>query len=349
MKSIHPIIFSSLLPYEDFFFIAEAGVNHEGSPEAAITMVEEASRAGAHAIKFQAYRANYLAHKQYATAYWDQNQESATSQHSLFSKFESFNYSDWLRIKEACCHHGIQFWLSIFDIDLAKELSPLCDGLKVASGDLTFARLHDFLISTHKPLIFSTGASTFEEISSLNTKLQNTNSALLFCRLSYPTLDPNAEYGLYRKYELEFNLLKGISDHCLMGNGESVTLAYALGANIVEKHFTLTPSAKGNDHYHSIDPDTLKSTLLSIQRMQNLYHVTSTDVPTAAELDARKGARRSLFFNKDLQKDSIISENDLVELRPGTFCSAHKASLFIGKRLTHDAKYNTPIDNSHIQ
>ena len=348
MNPVNPILFSSLRPYEDFFFIAEAGVNHEGSVEAAITMVEEASRAGAHAIKFQAYRADYLAHNEFATAYWDQNEESANSQHELFSKYETFSFSDWERIKTACHHLGIQFWLSIFDIDLALRLSPLCDGLKVASGDLTFSRLHDYFISTLKPLIFSTGASSLDEISALNSKLQCTNSALLFCRLSYPTSDNNAEYGLYREYQEKFDLIKGISDHCLNGNGESVTLAYALGANIVEKHFSLTPTAKGNDHYHSIDPSTLKSTLSSIQRMQGLYHVTSNEVPTPAELESRKGARRSLFFTKDLCKNSIISENDIIELRPGTFCSADKASNFIGKQLASDVKSNTPVDESFI-
>ena len=235
-RKMQNIQFSAFRPYEDFFFIAEAGVNHEGSVDTAISMVEQAAYSGAHAIKFQAYRADFLAHTNLASAYWDQNEESADSQHDLFSKYESFNFSEWQLIKNACEHHNIQFWLSIFDIELAQTLSPLCDGLKIASGDITFSRLHEYLLTLNKPLIFSTGASSFDEIACLNAKLQNTNSALLFCRLSYPTLDNNAEYGLYLSYKEKFNLIKGISDHCLNKNGESILMGY-FGASLLKSIF----------------------------------------------------------------------------------------------------------------
>ena len=343
-----PLNFSTLQPYQDFFFIAEAGVNHEGSVEAAISMVDEAALAGAHAIKFQAYRADYLAHPHYATAYWDKNEESLASQHKLFSKYETFGFSDWERVRSACRKNNIQFWLSIFDLELAKQLSPLCDGLKVASGDITFTRLHQYLLSLNKPIIFSTGASSYDEIAKLNQDLQNYNAALLFCRLSYPTQDNNAEYGYYPIYSEKFNLIKGISDHCLNLSGESVLLGYSLGATIVEKHFSLTPTAKGNDHYHSIDPTTLRNIMKMISRMQNLYRVSSLDVPTATELDARKGARRSLFFTNSLPKNSIISDKDIIELRPGTFSSANQLDKFIGRKLLSDVNEGDPLNFNSI-
>ena len=92
----------SLRPREDFVFLAEAGVNHEGSVEEAIKMVEAAAQSGADAIKFQAYIADKLAHKKYAKSYWDEKEEATQSQHKLFSKYESFTISEWERIKKAC-------------------------------------------------------------------------------------------------------------------------------------------------------------------------------------------------------------------------------------------------------
>lgn len=330
--------FKKLRPFKDFLFLAEAGVNHEGSIEEAIRMVEEASRSGANAIKFQAYNADQLAHPTYAKAYWDKGEEETESQHQLFSKYQSFSKSDWERIKNSCLRNKIEFWLSIFDVSLAKNLYKLCDGLKIASGDITFERLHDFVLSSNKPSIFSTGAASEKEIFYLNQKIKNKNSISLFCRLSYPTADSNAEFGMFSNLSKKYETLRGVSDHCKTGNGESVILAFNLGAILVEKHFTLTPDAKGNDHYHSITPDVLKSTLSSIKRMQNIYQIKSETIPTKSEMPALIGARRSLFFTRNLKKNHILQDQDIIELRPNIGIEANKIKNIIGKKLMKDVK-----------
>lgn len=333
----------SLTPYKDFLFIAEAGVNHEGSINEAIKMVEAASKAGANIIKFQAYNANKLAHKNYAKAYWDQNEEKTNNQHALFSKYATFSLNEWKRVKKACEDNDIFFWLSIFDLELARNLYQICDGIKVASGDITFDRLHEFILSLNMPSIFSTGASSIEEISDLDEKIRDFNAISLFCRLSYPTRDDSAEMGMFPSLAEKFSSMRGVSDHCRPGNGESVILAFNLGATVVEKHFTLTPNIEGNDHYHSITPDVLSSTINSIKRMADIYKVSSEIIPTQTEIPARKGARRSLFFTNDLTKGHVVSESDLIELRPVIGVEANFISKIIGKRLLNNVKSNDAV------
>ena len=328
----------SLTPYKDFLFIAEAGVNHEGSINEAIKMVEAASKAGANIIKFQAYEASKLAHKDYAKAYWDQNEEKTNNQYDLFSKYSTFSLSEWERVKKACEENNIFFWLSIFDLELARKLYKVCDGIKVASGDITFDRLHEFILSLNIPSIFSTGASSIDEIFSLDKKIREFNAISLFCRLSYPTKDDNAELGMFPSLAEKFQSMRGVSDHCRPGNGESVILAFNLGATVVEKHFTLTPNTEGNDHYHSITPKVLSSTLDSIKRMADIYKVSSQMIPTQTEIPARKGARRSLFFTNDLTKGHVLSESDLIELRPVIGVEANCISQVIGKKLLKNVK-----------
>ena len=341
--------FISLKPREDFIFLAEAGVNHEGSVEKAIKMVEAAAISGADAIKFQAYTADKLAHKKYAKAYWNEKEEGTKSQHKLFSKYESFKISEWSRIKKACKINNIELWLSIFDIELAKSLYKFCDGLKVASGDITFNRLHDFVLDKKIPSIFSTGASKESEIRILNEKIKDKNSISLFCRLSYPTEDLDAEYGMFSSLSKKYKSLKGISDHCKTLQGESVILAFVLGAVVVEKHFTITPDIRGNDHYHSITPEVLRSTLKSIKRMSDIYKIKSNFIPTKAERPAREGARRSLFYTASLDKGHIINENDIIELRPVVGVEASSIKEVIGRELVSDVSNGDPVTYFHLK
>lgn len=332
----------TLQPYRDFFFIAEAGVNHEGSLAVAIQMVESAAKAGADAIKFQAYTAKNLAHKSLAQSYWDTNSEKNTSQYDLFSKYESFSLEEWITIKKACEHNSIEFWLSIFDVELAHQLAPICDGLKVASGDLTFKRLHSELLGHQKPTIFSLGASLDSEIVELSTQITNANACALFCRLIYPTDDNSANLCDYPVYSKKFPIIKGISDHCREGTGESVLLAYALGASIVEKHFTLDSSLSGNDHYHSITPHFLNVVVNQIKRMRDLYGSLGAD-NLMSQASSRTGARRSLFFTQSFQQGHIVESNDIIELRPVVGIPASDIDCVIGKKLTSDVLQGDPV------
>jgi len=341
---------ANLKPYKDFIFIAEAGVNHENNVEEAIEMVEKAAIAGADIIKFQAYKADTLVSKDYAKAYWDTSEEEETSQYELFKKYETFSKEEWERIKNACDAKKIGFWLSIFDIKLFNELHGLCDGIKIASGDITHHRLIELALSTKKPVIVSTGGSTENEIEELESILQGKNAASLFCRLIYPTEDKDGYLQAFKKMQDKYISMKGISDHFKLGSGESVVLGYALGASIIEKHFTLDSSRVGNDHYHSITPKVLKAVMDQINRMKVLYGQDTIDEqPIRAEYPARRGARRSLYYFGDMAKGEKITEDSLVELRPDIGISAKLVKNYIGKIILRDVKRHEIAKDTDFQ
>mgnify|MGYP002883388916 CR=1 FL=1 len=326
---------SKLLPqlesFNELFLIAEAGVNHEGSLETALRMVEGAASAGASAIKFQAYTADGIAHKQHAKSYWDRTEENESSQYNLFKKYETFSKEEWEVIRKSCVTNKIEFWLSIFETKLVESLGPLCDGLKVASGDITFKRLHEEIFRLNKPTIFSLGAANHNEIIDLENKCIGKNYATLMCRLIYPTDDKYANYINYKDMKNKYKSIKGISDHCREVNSETILMSYLLGASILEKHFTLDTNLKGNDHYHSCTPSSLKKAMESISRMKIILGSNKLELPLKQELPARKGARRSLYLTKDLTKDQLIEPNDLIELRPCIGICASKINNVIGK------------------
>ena len=136
--------------------------------------------------------------------------------------------------------------------------------------------------------------------------------------------------------------MRGVSDHCRPGNGESVILAFNLGATVVEKHFTLTPNIEGNDHYHSITPEVLSSTINSIKK-DGRYLGFQVNYSNSDRNTREEGARRSLFFTNDLTKGHVVSESDLIELRPVIGVEANCISKIIGKRLLNNVKSNDAV------
>lgn len=337
---------SELKSFSDFFFIAEAGVNHEGSLDKAIKMVEGASQAGASAIKFQAYTADGLAHEKYAKSYWDRDEESESSQYSLFKKFESFSKGNWEIIKNACEENKIEFWLSIFETSLVETLGELCDGIKVASGDITFTRLHEKIRLLNKPTIFSLGASNHDEINQLQENCTGMNYATLMCRLIYPTNDKYANYINYRKMSERYKSIKGISDHCKDINSETILMSFLLGASILEKHFSLDNTKKGNDHYHSCTPNSLSKAFDSLNRIKVLLGQEIEELPIEQELPARKGARRSLYLTDNKSAGETLKEDDLIELRPFNGICASRINKVIGKKLIRDLRKGDPLENN---
>ena len=147
----------------DVYLIAEAGVNHEGSIDQALRLVDAAAEAGADAIKFQTYKAKSLASKN-SPAYWDLKQESTPSQYELFKKYDCFDQQDYQRLYEHCLSLGIEFLSTPFDVDSAKLLESMVDVIKVSSSDLNNQPFIEFLARMNKPMLLSTGASYLWEI-----------------------------------------------------------------------------------------------------------------------------------------------------------------------------------------
>lgn len=326
------------------FLIAEIGVNYydiaqkEGlSPlEAALLMVEKAHESGADAVKFQTYKASSLATPK-APAYWDLTQEETLSQYDLFLKYDHFQPSDYEKIASFCQKIGILFSSTPFDFEAVEFLDPLVSFFKIASSDLTNFPLIEKMAQKGKPLLLSTGASTLLEIQKTLECIRQWNQAplvLMHCILEYPTPDEHANlFSIPFLKETFPKYLIGYSDHTVpQADMHLLTTAYLLGANVIEKHFTLDKTLHGNDHYHAAAPEDFQRFRQEIKKLTPLLGVRDKKVFPYEER-ARAFARRSIVAKKDLPKGASLSLEDLDFKRPGTGLSPDNLSLILGKKM----------------
>lgn len=315
------------------YIIAEAGVNHEGDMSLAMRLIDEAAEGGAHAIKFQTYKAHTLASKN-SPAYWDATMEPTESQYKLFKKYDKFWKKEYENLKNYCDQSAIEFLSTPFDIESADFLNEMMAVFKISSSDITNRPFIEYIADFGKPIILSTGASYLHEIQEAAGWIGDKGSplALLHCILNYPTDDNNANLGMIRGLQLEFpDKVIGYSDHTLPKDMKVLEAATLLGARIIEKHFTHDKSLPGNDHYHAMDKCDLKKfnqrlkSILSIIGNQNKY-------PLSSEEPAIKNARRSLVAATNIPEGEIITGDQITWKRPASGVSPKDIGDVIGRR-----------------
>ena len=266
------------------YIIAEAGVNHEGNFQNAINLIDLAADGGAHAIKFQTYKAETLASKN-SPSYWDLNSEKTDSQYKLFKKYDKFWKSEYEKLYLHCLKKNIEFISTPFDLESANFLNDIMPVFKISSSDITNKIFIEHICGFKKPIILSTGASNLDEIKKTVHLIQKRNIplSLLHCILNYPTLDDNANLGMILELKSEFNeCCIGYSDHTLPNLMDNLIYATLLGAKIIEKHFTLNKLAKGADHRISVEPKEFK---LMVNKIRNLETMLGSGIlkPTKEE------------------------------------------------------------------
>lgn len=336
-------------PVQDPYIIAEAGVNHEGDMELAKRLIHEAAEAGAHAIKFQTYKAQYIAAKD-SPSYWDLNSEPTTSQFELFKKYDKFWKSEFEALKLECDKSGIEFMSTPFDVESAGFLNELMDVFKISSSDITNKPFIEFLCDYKKPIILSVGASTIDEINDAVSWIRRKENkfALLHCVLNYPTPDEAAKLENIRSLKAEYpDLPIGYSDHTLPKDMKVMEVATLLGASIIEKHFTFDKTLPGNDHYHAMDKEDLKAYWNNIDRLKVLLGPGKIEV-NENETPARNNARRSLIFVNDLPAGHIVVRDDLTWKRPASGVSPKYIDDVIGKKLEKDIKADDIVQWEHL-
>ena len=323
------------------FIIAEAGVNYYEIAEkeklslleAAKLMIKYAHHAGASAIKFQTYKAEKLASK-YSPSYWDLSKESSKSQYELFKKYDKFGEKEYMKLSEYANNMGIVFMSTPFDFDAVDFLDNLVPVFKVASSDITNIPFLKYIARKGKPIFLSTGASTIEEIREAVNAIENEGNdkiVIMHCILSYPTAYNDANLNMILDIKRSFpEYIIGYSDHTLPDKEMMVlTTAYLLGARVIEKHFTLDKSLKGNDHYHSMDPTDLKIFVKNVRFVTTILG-SKIKKPINSELISRKYARRSIVAKKNIHKGDVISRDMLTFKRPGTGISPRDLDKVIG-------------------
>lgn len=332
---------------KDLFVIAEVGVNHEGSIQKAFELCDAAKESGADAVKFQSYKANTLAHPQ-SPGYWDFASESTENQFSLFSKYDKFTVSDYIKLYKYCKKIDLIFATTVFDISLVNSLNYTQKFYKIASADITNIPLIESIAKKKKPIILSTGASNLNEImfaKNLIRQFNDSDIVIMHCILNYPTLIENANLSMIESIKYNFpDCIVGYSDHTLPTQDlTNLTTAYLLGATVVEKHFTLDKKLPGNDHYHSMDPYDLKKFRSKIEQIK-LSLGNNFKEPIESEEISRKNARRSIFSKKNLKSGHILSERDLITLRPIIGIPAENWQKVIGRKLLRNISINEPLN-----
>lgn len=333
-------LFSKEIDHSNIFrpyFIAEAGVNHEGDLEIAKQLIYEAAEGGANAIKFQTYKAETIASKD-SPSYWDTSKEPTKSQYQLFKKYDKFWKKDFEQLKIWCDQADIEFMSTPFDIESANFLNEMMDIYKISSSDITNKPFIEFIANFKKPIILSTGASSMQEIRNAVAWIDKKNNplALLHCILNYPTRDINANLGMIRDLQAAFpNNLIGYSDHTLPKDMKVSELAMMLGCSIIEKHFTHDKSLPGNDHYHAMDKNDLKAFNKTVDYIFTLLGDTKKQ-PLEDEQLSRDNARRSLVSKCAIKNGQEISADLLTWKRPASGICPSRIEELIGMTASED-------------
>lgn len=320
------------------YIIAEIGVNHEGNMDLAKRLVDEAAEGGAHAAKFQSYKAAKIASK-HSPAYWDTSKEPTQSQYKLFQKYDAFDEEEYAELARYCESKGIDFMSTPFDLDAVDFLDPLMPVFKIASADITNVPLIRKCASKGKPVIMSTGASTLPEIEfAVKTAREAgaTSISLLHCVLNYPTPEENAQLGMISVLGRVFpDCVIGYSDHVVPDETISALEAgMLLGASILEKHFTHDKALPGNDHYHAMDRQDLLNFCKKADTYKTLISGDSKDL--GIEQAARLHARRSVVAACDIKAGEVLTEDKLIAKRPGHGISPVSWDYLIGMKVISD-------------
>ena len=342
-----------------FVLIAEAGVNYYdiakekniSTIEAAKLMVKEAAKAGIHGIKFQTYKADTLASKK-SPSYWNLKEEPTNSQYKLFKKFDSFNEQEYIELAEYAGKNNIEFLSTPFDISSADYLDSLMNIYKISSSDLNNLPFVEYIAKKNKPIILSTGASNEDEIERTVKQIRSLNNkplVLMHCVLEYPTPYEHANLNKIVSLENKFkDCFIGYSDHTKPDiDYDVIKTAYILGAQVIEKHFTLDKTLKGNDHYHSMDTSDARNIIRSIDYINELRGSGELKC-LDDEKTARENARRSLVTLKRVGKGEAISRDMLTWKRPGTGISPDRIDEVIGKIAKTEIEEDTVLNESML-
>jgi N-acetylneuraminate synthase/N,N'-diacetyllegionaminate synthase len=318
---------------EPTFIVAEIGVNHNGSVATAKKLIDAAKDADADAVKFQAYKTERIATKYAEKArYQRETTDPRKTQYEMLKKLE-FNGDDFRQLCAYAKKRGIIFLSSAFDNESVDLLDSLdVPAFKIPSGETTNLPLLQYIAGKKKPVILSTGLSTLDEIKEALDVLKKNgveNIILLHCVTSYPTKPEEANLRVIPILKRKFGFPVGFSDHTL-GVFVSVS-AVALGAVLIEKHFTLSKELSGPDHRASLEPSEFKQMVMAIREVEKSLGDGEKRL-TADEEEIKKVARRSIVARVKIAKGTVIREDMLDFKRPGTGLRPRDMDKVVGKK-----------------
>jgi len=331
------------------FIIAEAGVNHNGSLEICKKLIDVSVTAGADAVKFQTFRADRLVTATASKA--DYQYVNTGKDETQFEMLEKLELSPEMHreLFAYCRQNNILFLSTPFDEESANMLDDLgMEIFKISSGEITNKPLIQHVAAKKKPIILSTGMSYLGEVENAisgideiwNTMDKKPQLSVLHCVSSYPARIEDVNLRAIKTMEMAFGLPVGYSDHTL---GIEITIAaVAMGAKVIEKHFTLDRDMEGPDHKASLEPEELEAMVTAIRNVERAMG-DGIKKPTKSENDLKKIVRRSLVTANEIKAGNTISPDDIIIKRPGTGISAKFKDKVVGMKSGSDISVDSVI------
>ncbi|OWR27592.1 N-acetylneuraminate synthase [Saccharibacillus sp. O23] len=318
------------------YIIAEIGVNHNGSLERAKSCIDEAVNCGANAVKFQTFKSEKLVTKQAQKAdYQTENTGSSETQLEMLKKLE-LSFEDFTYLKQYCKQKGIDFLSTPFDEESAAFLDSIdVHAFKIGSGDMNNIPLLRQLNRYKRPVLLSTGMADLEEIQESLVELDQCDVAILHCTSDYPAPLHDVNLAAIQTLKRTFNRVTGYSDHT---EGVEITLAaVAMGARIIEKHFTVDRNLPGPDHQASLEPAELRQLIAGVRHIELAWGDGQKRCMPSEE-NTRKVARKSVVAARDKKAGEVLAEEDLSVKRPGTGLAPKYYFELLGRELTKDIR-----------
>jgi N,N'-diacetyllegionaminate synthase len=349
MKKVIHINKTTISNNSPCFIIAEGGVNHNGSKELALELVREAKKVGADCIKFQTFKAESVVTKEAPKAKYQlkvtDNQES---QLDMLKKLE-LDFDDYKDIIALCQELDIQFLSTPYNEEDADFLNNLgVDAFKIASGQLVEYSFLEYVAKFGKPMIISTGmgnlAEVFEAVKTIEAA-GNEDLVVLQCTTNYPSKIEDANIYSMKSIGEALGVLVGYSDH--VPNNYACYASIALGATVLEKHFTLDKNMEGPDHSSSLNPSEFEELVKGIRAVE-VAMGSAVKQPSAAEIANTEGMRRSIVLKKAVDKGTILNKEHLTFKRPATGIEPKRLNEVIGRKVIADLSENTILKEVHL-
>ena len=320
----------------DVLIIAEVGVNHNGNYNIAKKLVDEAKRCGADIVKFQTFNPQKLASKYAVMAdYQKRNLDIEESQEDMLSKL-TLRKEEYIELANYCETIGIKFLSTPFEVESIHFLNGLQDMWKIPSGEITNYPYLVEIAKTGKAVILSTGMSTLQEVDEALEVLRKNDSGdvtLLHCTTNYPTPMRDVNLNAMLTLKEHCNCRVGYSDHT---EGIEVPIAaVAMGAEVIEKHFTLDRNMEGPDHKASLEPNELKEMVDAIRNIEEALG-DGNKIPSKTEKANIPIVRKSIIASRHIKKGEFLTEDTLTTKRPGTGINPMKWNEVIGTKAIRD-------------
>ncbi|HEX6164803.1 MAG TPA: N-acetylneuraminate synthase family protein [Vicinamibacterales bacterium] len=333
------------------FVIAEAGVNHNGDVSLAERLIDAAADAKADAIKFQTFVPSQLASPSAGTADYQKRTQSGDQQLQMLERLV-LPQGAYAPLQERATKRGLVFLSTAFDAESADFLFDLgVPAFKVSSADLTHSLLLRHLARKRRPIILSTGMASLAEVQSAIATIVDASSpaaeiAVLQCVSNYPAEIADSNLRAIPMMADALRRPIGFSDHT---TGERAAVAaVALGAAIIEKHLTLDRSLPGPDHQASLDPQQFRSFVTAIREASSALG-SGEKVPADSERDMAKLGRRSLFWHRRLDRGAVVTEADLIALRPGTGLAANRWPEIVGRIVKRQVREGEAVASDDVE